>query len=238
MFNNSEIVIKYQIYPEDLDTLVTVRSDEDLVYMLEEHDRHESIPRSPTSSPRFRVFVFPSTNKLNSSTSSSPAHRSSMTTETKNIPVPTGKPPSPSASHMNSISETNVIPSQGHESPRGLQRVRSTPDLSQMGNISSIGLPLGGSRLNTNLPRYNQSPQHMTVSKVGVSYRYETCVCGRVILGHQRPRRRYHYPQYAGPMCAHQNAQAHECHGTHHSLNGSVNISGISSGLRPESIRE
>ncbi|XP_010533214.1 PREDICTED: uncharacterized protein LOC104809031 [Tarenaya hassleriana] len=52
----SQIVLKYQIIAEDLDALVTVKSDEDLKHMIEEHDRHES-----AGIPKLRTFLFPST---------------------------------------------------------------------------------------------------------------------------------------------------------------------------------
>ncbi|XP_041014087.1 uncharacterized protein LOC121257215 [Juglans microcarpa x Juglans regia] len=50
-----DTILKYQALPEDLDALVSVRSDEDLKHMLEEYDRHES-----EATPRLRTFLFPS----------------------------------------------------------------------------------------------------------------------------------------------------------------------------------
>lgn len=47
----NEIVLKYQIIPEDLDALVSVKSDEDLKHMMEEYNRHET--------PKLRTFLFP-----------------------------------------------------------------------------------------------------------------------------------------------------------------------------------
>lgn len=52
---DAEVVLKYQLIPEDLDTLVSVRTEEDLKHMMEEHDRHES-----GGSPLLRAFLFPS----------------------------------------------------------------------------------------------------------------------------------------------------------------------------------
>ncbi|KAK7328331.1 hypothetical protein VNO77_22435 [Canavalia gladiata] len=37
-----EMVLKYQLVPEDLDALVSVRTEEDLKHMIEEHDRHQT----------------------------------------------------------------------------------------------------------------------------------------------------------------------------------------------------
>uniref|UniRef100_A0A2N9EW77 PB1 domain-containing protein n=1 Tax=Fagus sylvatica TaxID=28930 RepID=A0A2N9EW77_FAGSY len=50
-----DMVLKYQVRPEDLDALVSVRADEDLKHMLDEHDRHES-----EGNPKLRAFLFPS----------------------------------------------------------------------------------------------------------------------------------------------------------------------------------
>ena len=52
---DGDMVLKYQVIPEELDALVTVRSDEDLKHMLYEHDRHES-----EGNPKLRAFLFPS----------------------------------------------------------------------------------------------------------------------------------------------------------------------------------
>ncbi|KAK4377104.1 hypothetical protein RND71_003400 [Anisodus tanguticus] len=48
------MVLKYQLMPEDLDSLVSVKSDEDLRHMLDEYDRCES-----AGVPRLRAFIFP-----------------------------------------------------------------------------------------------------------------------------------------------------------------------------------
>ncbi|KAF8779439.1 hypothetical protein HU200_002711 [Digitaria exilis] len=59
MFKTEVAAIKYQLLSlaEDLDVLVSVTCDEDLAHMLDEYDRLEA-KRSPTASPRFRVYVF------------------------------------------------------------------------------------------------------------------------------------------------------------------------------------
>lgn len=49
-----EMVLKYQLLPEDLDALVTVRSDEDLSHMFDEYDRTEN-----SGGPKLRTFLFP-----------------------------------------------------------------------------------------------------------------------------------------------------------------------------------
>nr|GMD11327.1 uncharacterized protein LOC109164907 [Ipomoea batatas] len=49
-----DMVLKYQIFPEDLDALVSVKSDEDLRHMMEEHERCEA-----AGAPKLRAFLFP-----------------------------------------------------------------------------------------------------------------------------------------------------------------------------------
>ncbi|KAK9077047.1 hypothetical protein SSX86_005382 [Deinandra increscens subsp. villosa] len=50
---DGDVTLKYQLIPEELDALVTVKSDEDLHHMFEEYDRHDS-----TGTPRLRTFLF------------------------------------------------------------------------------------------------------------------------------------------------------------------------------------
>ncbi|XP_002263275.2 uncharacterized protein LOC100257434 [Vitis vinifera] len=52
---DGDLVLKYQLSPEDLDALVSVKSDEDLRHMLDEYDRQEG-----EGTPRLRAFLFPS----------------------------------------------------------------------------------------------------------------------------------------------------------------------------------
>lgn len=53
--NDGDMVLKYQLSPEDLDALVSVRSEEDLKHMINEFDRQET-----QGSPKLRTFLFPS----------------------------------------------------------------------------------------------------------------------------------------------------------------------------------
>nr|GEV45131.1 hypothetical protein [Tanacetum cinerariifolium] len=60
LYNNKPFVLKYQLPNEDLDSLITISSDEDLVNMLEEHDRigfGGGVTYSTSS--RIRLFMFP-----------------------------------------------------------------------------------------------------------------------------------------------------------------------------------
>lgn len=49
-----DMVLKYQLVHEDLDALISVKTDEDLRHMLEEYDRCES-----AGIPRLRAFLYP-----------------------------------------------------------------------------------------------------------------------------------------------------------------------------------
>ncbi|CAK8530132.1 unnamed protein product [Lathyrus sativus] len=51
---DGEVVLKYQVIPEELDTLVSVRTEDDLKHMIMELDRHES-----SGSSLLRAFLFP-----------------------------------------------------------------------------------------------------------------------------------------------------------------------------------
>ncbi|CAI9110641.1 OLC1v1010702C1 [Oldenlandia corymbosa var. corymbosa] len=57
LYNNRPFHLKYQLPNEDLDSLISVTTDEDLQNMLEEHDRVSAVvSRTP---PRIRLFLFP-----------------------------------------------------------------------------------------------------------------------------------------------------------------------------------
>ncbi|XP_022748704.1 uncharacterized protein LOC111298206 [Durio zibethinus] len=49
-----DVILKYQVIPEELDALVTVKSDEDLKHMVDEYHRLQS-----EGSPKLRAFLFP-----------------------------------------------------------------------------------------------------------------------------------------------------------------------------------
>ncbi|GFY94692.1 octicosapeptide/Phox/Bem1p family protein [Actinidia rufa] len=51
-----DIILKYQLIPEDLDALVTVKSDADFRHMMDEHDRYET-----AGIAMLRAFLFPAT---------------------------------------------------------------------------------------------------------------------------------------------------------------------------------
>ncbi|KAL0412776.1 UNVERIFIED_CONTAM: hypothetical protein Sradi_1479300 [Sesamum radiatum] len=51
---DGEMILKYQVASEDLDALVSVKTDEDLRHMFDEIDRYEN-----AGAPRLRAFLFP-----------------------------------------------------------------------------------------------------------------------------------------------------------------------------------
>ncbi|KAG8364052.1 hypothetical protein BUALT_Bualt19G0086000 [Buddleja alternifolia] len=51
---DGEMILKYQVVSEDLDALVSVKSDDDVRYMCDEIDRYEH-----AGTPRLRAFLFP-----------------------------------------------------------------------------------------------------------------------------------------------------------------------------------
>ncbi|XP_031490663.1 uncharacterized protein LOC116257812 [Nymphaea colorata] len=62
MLFESDVVLKYQLFSEDLDSLVSVTCDEDLQNMIDEYDRQQSFLAATTpggSAARLRAFLFP-----------------------------------------------------------------------------------------------------------------------------------------------------------------------------------
>lgn len=55
----SDVVLKYQLVPEELDALVSVICDEDVRNMFDEFDFHSAMRSSNGRSPRMRAFLFP-----------------------------------------------------------------------------------------------------------------------------------------------------------------------------------
>lgn len=51
----ADMVLKYQVIPEDFDVLVSVRTNEDVKHMFDEYDRHGS-----EGTAKLRAFLFPS----------------------------------------------------------------------------------------------------------------------------------------------------------------------------------
>jgi hypothetical protein len=181
MFKTDVAAIKYQLLSsDDLDVLVSVTCDEDLLHMLDEYDRFES-KRSPSASPRFRVYVFAPQQASSVSSAAAAAvpssrhaaaylrsqqqhyshhqHHFQPERYVASVPAtPEGSPPYPNQS-------TGVV-SAGN-SPRaeqavfrgGMQRVRSSPNL---GGLSAAAQQAGdGGSSGGGLAGYmSTSPSH------------------------------------------------------------------------------
>ncbi|XP_008802913.2 uncharacterized protein LOC103716621 [Phoenix dactylifera] len=183
MFNSAKVVIKYQIMPEDLDALVSVTCDEDLRHMLHEYDRHE--PRSPSNSPRFRLFLFstaPPPLAPLSDAAASPIEQRYV--EAINGVPPTATPATSTLSLFNisssaATSPTSTIdlrdafrPSRSNllstAAAAGLHRVRSTPNLGTAKNLSQMasgaGLQLYGGHQQDHHRRHHHH-HHTTASR-------------------------------------------------------------------------
>ncbi|RLM98667.1 one cut domain family member 2-like [Panicum miliaceum] len=153
MFKTEVAAIKYQLLSlaEDLDVLVSVTCDEDLVHMLEEYDRFEA-KRSPTASPRFRVYIFAPQPAAPLLSAAAPARQAGLSRlhpqhhhqhhhfqperYVATVPVsPDGSPPFPAQPHgavsAGNSPRANAV--YGAEPPAvfglGMQRVRSSPNL-------------------------------------------------------------------------------------------------------------
>ncbi|KAK3031566.1 hypothetical protein RJ639_036365 [Escallonia herrerae] len=59
LLNNTPFTIKYQLPQEDLDSLISVTTDEDLDNMIDEYDRLNCTSTSNKPPSRLRVFLFP-----------------------------------------------------------------------------------------------------------------------------------------------------------------------------------
>lgn len=190
MFKTDVAAIKYQLLSSDeLDVLVSVTCDEDLIHMLDEYDRFES-KRSPSASPRFRIYVF-APQQASSAVSSVAAAVASSVSSSRHAPVyarsqqqqqqhyqhhvmpdryvasvpgtPNGSPPYPE--------QPNGVVSAGN-SPRasiveqavfrgGMQRVRSSPNLGGLTTAPQTFNQLAGDGGGGGLAGYmSSSPGH------------------------------------------------------------------------------
>ncbi|XP_074586338.1 uncharacterized protein LOC141842024 [Curcuma longa] len=142
-------VIKYQLVSEDLDILVTVAGDEDLAHMLDEYDRVDALhPRSPSavSSPRFRLFLFPSPSSA--SDTAPAATLGQRYVDAINAVMP-GSPPVFSISNVSSgaNSPTSTTDCSGAFFASrpvalgggGMHRVQSSPDLDGGRSLNPTG---------------------------------------------------------------------------------------------------
>lgn len=114
---------------EDLDTLVSIRCNDDMVHMLDEYDRLMSLGSSATSAPRFlRLFLFRSPKSLSLNR---PHNYLDAINGQQMDPTPTEHrvelmDPKPTEHHVE-LSGTGHAVSSQHQKP--FQRVWSTPNL-------------------------------------------------------------------------------------------------------------
>ncbi|WCJ18613.1 Octicosapeptide/Phox/Bem1p family protein [Euphorbia peplus] len=169
-----DMVLKYQLTPEDLDVLVSVRNDEDLKHMLEEYDRHET-----GGTTKFRAYLFPATpivlenqnappdphvvenryiDAINNTVRANP--NSGLPSVSANRPTfsisasssPSGNSPESNTDHM--LHEQS-FKSGYHNSRLGMHKVHSSPSLYNLGSHHHQSSNHGSHYL------YQQQQQHL-----------------------------------------------------------------------------
>ncbi|XAR56296.1 hypothetical protein NMG60_11036730 [Bertholletia excelsa] len=180
---NGKIVLKYQLPPEDLEALVSVKTDEDLRHMVDEYDRHEN-----AGTPKLRAFLFPCDPIIIDNTTSSPLLEQRYIDAVNGIIRHTRPPPSPVSSSSagsspktpdsctTSIIKEPMVPSGWPRMARGgMTRVRSSPSISSL-TSSSVGghhyhnqnhLPTGHSGREAPSKAPQQPPRLTSVRSVG-----------------------------------------------------------------------
>lgn len=149
-----EMVLKYQVMPEDLDVLVTVKTSEDVKHMLEQYDRLGS-----EGTPKLRAFLFPSgpaiTENQIAPKDSHPLEQryidaiNGVTRGAANLRLPpidanrsifsisacsSPKSTSPESNSADSVAQELFHGSGGHNTRFPMNRVRSSPSLCSLNN--------------------------------------------------------------------------------------------------------
>ncbi|XP_028796680.1 uncharacterized protein LOC114752126 [Neltuma alba] len=159
---DSDMVLKYQLVPEDLDALVTVRSDADLQHMFDEHDRHGN------GAPMLRAFLFPTKPIVleNQSLVSEPHaseqryidaingiihinHRGKLC-PIRVVSSACSSPKKPDSPDGHSVDLTPESPFFISNRKSSMQRVRSSPSFSSLTNLQG----------NLSSPKYEHSCYH------------------------------------------------------------------------------
>ncbi|KAL0335286.1 UNVERIFIED_CONTAM: hypothetical protein Sradi_4740500 [Sesamum radiatum] len=173
---DGEMILKYQVLSEDLDALISVKSDEDLCHMFEEIDRYES-----AGSPRMRAFLFPVNpivmeNQIGSAEPHAVEQRyiDSINGIIRTTPLSVKQHPTISTMQHGSLvssacssprspdsSTTEVINSEFHSRGVSMHKVRSSP------NICGLNIPPHGNHHLHQLPfqyhqRQAQLPGHLS----------------------------------------------------------------------------
>jgi hypothetical protein len=213
MFKTEVAAIKYQLLSlaEDLDVLVSVTCDEDLAHMLDEYDRFEA-KRSPTASPRFRVYVFAPQPAAHATTRYAglsrlhPHHHHQQQQHQQHHhlqperyvatvpPSPDGSPPFPSqppgAVSADNSPRANAV---GAEPPGafglGMQRVRSTPNLSTLDAAAQYLQQHQHAADGGGVPGYvSSSPRHAGLPQNGFHHYQHQYVGAPVAVPHHAGR--------------------------------------------------
>ncbi|XP_020221145.1 uncharacterized protein LOC109803886 [Cajanus cajan] len=164
----ADMVLKYQLMPEDLDALVSVRTEEDVKHMIEEHDRHH------TGNGLLRAFLFPPSKPTLLPTEPYPLEQryiDAINGITRTSPkAPRGStcssPKSSSPEYSPRYANANVN-ALAHATAHVMQKVRSSPSLTNMDHQHhhpytsrpphdpQMGMGMGMGRLGGRAPAFN-----------------------------------------------------------------------------------
>ncbi|KAL5704110.1 hypothetical protein ACHQM5_022583 [Ranunculus cassubicifolius] len=150
---DGQVVLKYQVLPEDLDTLISVTCDEDLQNMLAENDRQGKRSSSSENGtcPMLRAFLFPSSatnvdHEVNPETMDNQAleqHYIDAINGVLRTPITLKRRPSgfsPKSIHdgytFDSINHDIYVPTPYHIRTKEIPRVNSSPSLYDLGRQS------------------------------------------------------------------------------------------------------
>lgn len=154
------MVLKYRMMPEDLDTLVSVKSSEDLKHMIDEYDRHGS-----SGSPKFRAFLFPPTPFFindNHHSTASPAHSNHddhNAMEQRYVDAINGIVRAASNSNA-SVNRPTFIISSGGSSPNSIPETMNQENALYDGGVCNPSRAFGGNRSSRmqSMQRVHSSP--------------------------------------------------------------------------------
>ncbi|GAA0153552.1 hypothetical protein LIER_37694 [Lithospermum erythrorhizon] len=140
---DGEMILKYQLAGEELDALVSVKSDEDIRHMLEECDRCET-----AGGPRLRAFLFPAKPLVLENVSTEPQQRYidaingiSRTPNIRQLPKSVNiassacsSPRSPETCTIDGLinAADTVLPNSFKNCKTGMHKVHSSPSLSSL----------------------------------------------------------------------------------------------------------
>ncbi|KAM7264410.1 hypothetical protein ACFE04_002093 [Oxalis oulophora] len=177
-----DMVLKYQIIPEDFEALVTVRTNDDLKHMLDEHDRLEI-----EGNQKLRAFLFPPNPVIvENQIASTDEHRyidaingivrnsSKLSNVNASQPIMTINTPSTSPKSNSpdgymadcGPSDSNLINSFHKNSRLQMHKVHSSPSLFCLNSPPNQSLNLGNSYhyQQQHYPYHQNPPQHQMLT--------------------------------------------------------------------------